>query len=230
MSTDAATAYRLLRDFGVKKGDWVIQSDASGAVGVALVQMARDMGVKTINVIDSRTPDQENLLRLLANLGGDINCTELYVHAAGMNEMLKGQTVALAVNNLGGEVATNLGRVLSATGVMVSTEASAPQSSFLFPPEKKVRLAAFHIADWYAKCTPLDRAQMVSDIAAAVRENRLTQFFQEHDFDDFEHALQASARPWQWRKTVLRMDHPCRLEEHDALPADAYSVFETTVR
>jgi len=230
MSTDAATAYRLLRDFGVKKGDWVIQSDASSAVGVALIQQARDLGIKTINVIDSRAPDQENLLRLLTNLGGDVNCTELYVHAAGMNEMLKGQNVALAVNNEGGAVATDMARVLSATGVMVSHGAGVQQGSFEFPAEKKVKLAAFDIAAWYGKCSHAERAQMVSDLATAVRANKLTQFFHEHDFDDFEHALAQSLRPWQWRKVVLRMDHPDRLAEHDALPADAYAAFETTVR
>lgn len=232
MNTDAATAYRLLRDFGVKKGDWLIQSDAGSAVGVAVIQMARDMGVKTINVIDSQSADQETLLRLLTNLGGDINCTDLYVHSHGMNHMLQGQNVALAINNLGGDVATNMGRVLSDTGVMVSYEASADQKAFVFPAERKPKLAAFSIADWHGKCSALERAAMVSDIAAAVREERLTQFFQEHDFDDFEYALhQAGETNIPARKVVLRMDHPDRLAEHDALdPTTAYTAFETTVR
>ena len=40
MSTDSATAYRLLRDFGVKKGDWIIQSDAASPVGLAVIQVS----------------------------------------------------------------------------------------------------------------------------------------------------------------------------------------------
>ena len=40
--------------------------------------------------------------------------------------------------------------------------------------------------------TPLARAQMNADIADAYRTDKLTLFYQEHDFDDFDHALKTA--------------------------------------
>ena len=54
ISVNPATAYRLLRDFvKLEPGDVIIQNGANSMVGQAVIQMAREMGVKTINVIRS---------------------------------------------------------------------------------------------------------------------------------------------------------------------------------
>jgi hypothetical protein len=108
----------------------------------------------------------------------------------------------------------------------------ADPKAYLFPAEKTPAQKTFKIADWYGQCTAPQKSAMWADIAAAVRENRLTMFFAEHDFDDFSHALGEAgeaAAGRALRKVVLRMDHPDRLKEHDALPKEAYEVFETTV-
>ena len=57
---------------------------------------------------------------------------------------------------------------------------------------------------------PMARAQMNADIANAYRTDKLSLFYQEHDFDDFEHALNAAQEPFSLRKVVLRMDYPDR--------------------
>lgn len=50
-----ATAYRLLRDFEhLKPGDWVLQNGANSQVGLAVIQIAREMGLKTINFVRDR--------------------------------------------------------------------------------------------------------------------------------------------------------------------------------
>jgi len=47
-----STAYRLLRDFiSLKPGDVIVQNGANSMVGFAVVQLAREMGVKTINIV-----------------------------------------------------------------------------------------------------------------------------------------------------------------------------------
>ncbi len=54
LSVNPATAYRLLKDFSsLKAGDVIIQNGANSMVGQAVIQMARERGVKTINVIRS---------------------------------------------------------------------------------------------------------------------------------------------------------------------------------
>lgn len=52
VAINPSTAYRLLRDFvSLKPGDVIVQNGANSMVGYAVVQLAREMGVKTINII-----------------------------------------------------------------------------------------------------------------------------------------------------------------------------------
>lgn len=48
----AGIAYRLLADFGtLNPGDFLIQNDASSAVGMAVIQLCKARGIKTINIV-----------------------------------------------------------------------------------------------------------------------------------------------------------------------------------
>ncbi len=228
LSGDAATAYRLLKDFGVAPGEWIIQSNATSSIGMAVIQIAREMGIKTINVIDSELPDSDTRLRLLSELGGDMNVTDLYVHSYGMNSALNGQTVKMAIAGCGGDVVTNMSRVLSAGGKMVTYDTAVDSKSFVIPTEKKVENKHFSISEWYNNCNPIDKATMFGDLAGMIREDKLSLFIQEHDFDDFDYALQQAQDPFSFRKVVLRMDHPNRFAEHDARSEEEYAVFNTT--
>ena len=52
LSINPATAYRLLHDFGnLKPGDYIIQNAANSMVGKAVIQIARELGINTINII-----------------------------------------------------------------------------------------------------------------------------------------------------------------------------------
>lgn len=54
ISVNPCTAYRMLRDFvNLQPGDVIIQNGANSMVGMAVIQMAKKMGVRTINVVRS---------------------------------------------------------------------------------------------------------------------------------------------------------------------------------
>ncbi len=62
------TAWRLLHDYvDLARGDWVIQNAANSAVGRAVIQIARELGFKTVNVV--RRPE---LIDELQRDGGDV--------------------------------------------------------------------------------------------------------------------------------------------------------------
>src|SRR5207253_6174430 len=62
------TAWRLLHDYvDLKKGDWLIQNAANSAAGRAVIQIARDLGYKTVNVVR-----RAELIDELRNEGGDV--------------------------------------------------------------------------------------------------------------------------------------------------------------
>src|SRR5262249_37094647 len=46
------TAWRLLHDYAdLARGDWVIQNAANSGAGSAVIQIARELGFKTVNVV-----------------------------------------------------------------------------------------------------------------------------------------------------------------------------------
>ena len=73
----SCTALRILSDFGsLKEGDWIVQNAANGAVGQAVIQIAKARGLKTINVI--RGAAENGAIDSLKSLGGDIVVPESY--------------------------------------------------------------------------------------------------------------------------------------------------------
>jgi trans-2-enoyl-CoA reductase len=50
------TAWRMLHDFvALKPGDWVIQNAANSAVGRCVIQLARQLGLRTVNLVRRET-------------------------------------------------------------------------------------------------------------------------------------------------------------------------------
>ena len=52
MAVNPATAYRMLHDFvDLKPGDFWIQNGANSGAGEAAIQLGREWGLKSINII-----------------------------------------------------------------------------------------------------------------------------------------------------------------------------------
>jgi trans-2-enoyl-CoA reductase len=52
IAVNPCSSYRLLRDFvSLKPGDVLIQNAANSMVGMGIIQMAREMGIKTVNIV-----------------------------------------------------------------------------------------------------------------------------------------------------------------------------------
>jgi hypothetical protein len=69
LSVNPCTAYRMLVDFGeLTSGDVVVQNGANSAVGQAVIQIAKALGLKTLNIVRDR-PDFDELQDFLTSLG-----------------------------------------------------------------------------------------------------------------------------------------------------------------
>merc|ERR1719192_2925351 len=76
LRTNPGTAYRMLKDFvPLNSGDYVIQNGANSAVGRAVIEIAKAMDIKTINIIRDRE-DIDALKTELQEMGADIVWTE----------------------------------------------------------------------------------------------------------------------------------------------------------
>ena len=234
IGVNPCTAYRILHDFvSLKPGDVIIQNGANSMVGFALLQIAREKGVRTINIVRNDRPDVDSVLKLLSNLGGDVNIPSDYLGSSGFNEILRDlPPIKLAINCVGGPSATDLARTLAAGGTMVTYGGMAKKPlkiPFDLIAYKNLQFSGFWMAHWNMTHPLPERQAMIDEVTDLIRKDRLTLFFDMHDLDDFAHALKVYSESFNMRKVVLNIDYPDRLKEHDSLTAEQYWHFEAPV-
>ncbi len=170
------------------------------------------------------------MLRLLSNLGGDINIPDSYLHTIDFKELISElPPIKLALNCIGGEVATDMARVVGNNATMV-TYGGMSKKPLSIPQDlltsKELSLKGFWISQWFETHSIAERKAMLDEIATMVKNKQLTFFFELHDFDDFAYAIEKSQESFRLRKVILNLDYPDRLKEHDAKSNADYEVFE----
>jgi mitochondrial enoyl-[acyl-carrier protein] reductase / trans-2-enoyl-CoA reductase len=150
------TAWRLLHDYvDLQKGDWLIQNAANSAAGRDVIQIAHELGYKTVNVV--RRPE---LIDELRGEGGYI----VLIDADNLREEVKnatgGASIRLGLNSVGGDSALRLANCLAPGGTLVSFGAMSlqplkiPTGLLIF---KDLRFRGIWINKWYDKATPSER-------------------------------------------------------------------------
>ena len=176
-------------------------------------------------------PSADKTLRLLDNLGGDINIKADWLNSRHCREMLKElPPIKLGLNCVGGEVVTDMSRVMGSGGTIVSYGGMS-KKPVVIPDDvltyKNLSLRGFWMAEWYKTHSAAEKAAMLDDIVEMIREDKLQFQYSLHDFDDFDYALKTASEPFNFRKIVLNMDFPDRMAEHDARPESDYEIFQS---
>ena len=150
------TAWRLLHDYvDLKKGDWLIQNAANSAAGHAVIQIARELGYKTVNVVR-----RAELIDELRAEGGNV----VLVDGENLREQVKNATsdgsIRLGLNAVGGDSALRLANCLAPGSTMVTFGAMSlhplkiPNGLFIF---KDLRFRGIWINKWYDNATIAER-------------------------------------------------------------------------
>jgi NADPH:quinone reductase-like Zn-dependent oxidoreductase len=109
-----ATALLLLRDIApVGMGAWVIQNAANSSVGQYLIQHARRLGIRTVNVVR-----QENAAAGLYDLGADVVLRDGPELPAQVQQATGGAPLRLALDAVAGTAAARLAACLSYGGIL----------------------------------------------------------------------------------------------------------------
>jgi len=152
------TAWRLLHDYvDLKSGDWLIQNAANSAAGRAVIQIARDLGYKTVNVVR-----REELIDELCAEGGDV----VLVDGENLREEVKNATnsapISLGLNAVGGDSALRLANCLAPGSTVVTFGAMSlrplkiPNGLLIF---KDLRFRGIWINKWYDNATMDERME-----------------------------------------------------------------------
>src|SRR5438552_8027707 len=117
------TAWRLLHDYvDLARGDWLIQNAANSAAGRAVIQIAHELGYKTVNVVR-----RSELISELRAEGGDVVLVDSEKLRDEVKDATSGAAIRLGLNAVGGESALRLANCLAFGGTLVSFGAMSLQ-------------------------------------------------------------------------------------------------------
>ena len=152
------TAWRLLHDYvHLEKGDWLIQNAANSAAGRAVIQIAHELGYKTVNVVR-----RAELIDELRADGGDV----VLVDGENIRDEVKtatsGAPIRLGLNAVGGDSALRLANCLTPGSTLVTFGAMGlqplkiPNGLLIF---KDLRFRGIWINKWYDNATKQERME-----------------------------------------------------------------------
>ena len=152
------TAWRLLHDYvDLARGDWLIQNAANSAAGRAVIQIAHELGYKTVNVVR-----RSELIGELRAEGGDVVLVDSENLRREVEDAIAGPPIRLGLNAVGGESALRLANCLAPGSTLVTYGAMSlqplkiPNGLLIF---KDLRFRGIWINKWYDNATPAQRRE-----------------------------------------------------------------------
>jgi trans-2-enoyl-CoA reductase len=123
LTVNPVTAWRMIHDFAVlQPGDWIVQNAANSGVGRAVIQLARALEIRTLNVV--RRPE---LIDELLAIGADVVVTEEMNLRAETLALCGGVLPKLGLNAVGGASALQIANALCAGAPLVTYGAMSRQ-------------------------------------------------------------------------------------------------------
>lgn len=174
LKVNPATAWRLLHGFGgLEKGEWIVQNAGNSAVCRCVIQLARDLGIRTISFVRRLEVADE-----LRGLGADQVFLDDESGYASAKEVLGGAHAALAFNAVGGDSALRLMKLLRESGSHITYGAmgrkpvTIPNGLLIF---RDIQVRGLWVSRWIEHA-PADEVHAVYDqIAALVAAGKLVQ-------------------------------------------------------
>ena len=197
------TAYCLLQKMvDLAPGSWVLQNAGNSAVGLAVIQVAKAMGFKTISQVR-----REELIAPLKALGADHVVIEGSGWAKQVNELAGGEPIQLALNSIGGASASDQIKALGEGGTQVTFGAMVgdlvrfPTRFLIF---NDVRLVGFWWDQWSQKAGAQGLNQVMSAVYAMMRDGTLKLPVEAtYSFAEYEAAIKHDQQP-RFGKVLLK--------------------------
>ena len=197
LKVNPATAWRLLHGFeDLAKGEWIVQNLGNSAVGRCVIQLARDLGIRTISFVRRA----ETIAELTA-LGADHVFVDDDEGLAAAKSELGGANAALAFNAVGGDSALRLMKLLRESGTHITYGAmgrkpvTLPNGLLIF---RDIRVRGLWVTRWVENAPAVEIAAVYQDLASRVAAGKLLQ------------PVDATFPLGSWREALARVDAPAR--------------------
>lgn len=207
IAVNACTAYRMLCDYKLlKRGDTVIQNGANSGVGQNVIQIAREMGLVSVNVVRDRE-DIEQMKSHLMSLGANFVFTEeeLRTNRTFFKSQMRPK---LAFNCIGGKSSTELVRHLADGGVMVTyggmshQPITLPTGPVIF---KRLRAEGFWMTKWTEENRDTDKQDtMFKTLFGLIKERKLVAPpFATVSFSEYKKAIKEAQKPYSVKQLLV---------------------------
>ena len=172
LKVNPITAWRMLHDFvSLGKGAWFVQNAANSGAGRAAIQIGRELGLRSVNIVRRAELIDELLME-----GADVvvldgeNLREEVAEKTGRAE------IRLALNAVGGENALRMAKTLAADATMVTYGAMSlqplmiPNGMLIF---KNLKFTGFWVNKWYDGATAAERRETFAALFAMAKGGQL---------------------------------------------------------
>lgn len=197
LKVNPATAWRLLHGFAdLQPGDWVVQNAGNSAVGQCVVQIARELGIRTLSLVR-----RAELIPHLKSLGADAVCLDDEAGLATAREILGGANARLAFNAVGGESALRLMKLLRESashityGAMGRKPITLPNGLLIF---RDLQIRGLWVTRWVEQAPQEEVRAVYQQLALWVSNGKLRQ------------PVDATFTLPDWQTALARLDQPGR--------------------
>jgi mitochondrial enoyl-[acyl-carrier protein] reductase / trans-2-enoyl-CoA reductase len=167
-----ATAWRMLHDFlDLKPGDWIIQNASNSGVGRSVIQIAKSLGLRTINLVR-----RIELIDELKAIGADSVLLDHPDSLSTIQELTGLNAPHLALNAVGGDSVNLLCKSVASGAKIVNYGAMSKQplrignGLLIF---KDLSFYGYWVSRWYKQASEEKIESMFSSLANLCRENKL---------------------------------------------------------
>ncbi|MES2474496.1 MAG: 2-enoyl thioester reductase domain-containing protein [Verrucomicrobiota bacterium] len=197
LKVNPATAWQLLHGAGKPEpGAWIVQNVGNSAVGRCVIQLAGDLGIRTISFVR-----REALFEELKSLGADHVFLDDDGGVAAAKEAMGGANAALAFNAVGGDSALRLMKLLREGGSHITYGAmgrkpvTVPNGLLIF---HDIVIRGLWVTKWIANAPADEVAAVYANLAARVAAGKLAQ------------AVDSTFRLEEFQSALARLDAPDR--------------------
>ena len=197
------TAFLMLTSFTqLKEGQWLVQSAANSAVGGYVIQLAKQRGIKTVNVV--RRP---GLADDLIAKGGDV----VLVDGPDLVREIKRATddgpVQLALDAVGGDTFGRLANSLNYDGTLIAYGVLSGQPANLntaITIFKDIRMRGFWLAKWYEKASGKEKKEIFDQIIPLIVTGSLAADVDSRfTIDEIKEAVVRASQPGRNGKVLI---------------------------
>ncbi|MDG2047449.1 MAG: zinc-dependent alcohol dehydrogenase family protein [Halioglobus sp.] len=167
------SALLMLTSFvDLKKGEWLVHSAANSAVGGYIIQLAKQRGIRTVNVVR-----REGLAEDLMLKGGDVVLIDGPDLAAQIASATDNAPIALGIDAVGGKTFTRLAQSLNNGSTMVSYGVMSGKPVTLNPAMlifNDIRVRGFWLSKWFETATMAEQQAALGQIIPLILSGALS--------------------------------------------------------